>query len=97
MTANFVGWWSEDPPLDRDTASRQLGVVPNGFRVGWVGRLSDEKGPDVLVEALGTAGPAMFESELHRFLESVGYRWIARTLNTLFYAESGAAAGLGLS
>jgi FkbM family methyltransferase len=54
--------------------------------------------PDVvLVEALGTAGPALFESELHLFLDSVGYRWIARTLNTLFYVERVAAAGLDLS
>src|SRR5437870_5166515 len=47
-------WYPSEPPLDRGAACRALGlgVAPNGFRVGWVGRLSAEKGPDVLVEAL---------------------------------------------
>jgi glycosyltransferase involved in cell wall biosynthesis len=38
--------------LDRAAARAQLGVAPDGFRVGWVGRLSLEKGADVLVDAL---------------------------------------------
>jgi len=29
-----------------------LGLAPNGFAVGWVGRLSHEKGPDILLNAL---------------------------------------------
>jgi glycosyltransferase involved in cell wall biosynthesis len=41
-----------EPPLNREAACRALRLTPNGFRVGWVGRLSAEKGPDVLVEAL---------------------------------------------
>jgi glycosyltransferase involved in cell wall biosynthesis len=49
-------WYSPEPPLDREAACRALGVTCDGFRVGWVGRLSPEKGPDVLVEALRQLG-----------------------------------------
>ena len=38
--------------LDRRDARRELGVSEEEFVLGWVGRLSLEKGPDVLVEAL---------------------------------------------
>jgi glycosyltransferase involved in cell wall biosynthesis len=38
--------------LPRDEARRQLGLDPHAFTVGWVGRLSHEKGPDVLLDAL---------------------------------------------
>ncbi len=40
------------PPLERNAARQALGVSPDSFVVGWVGRLSREKGPDVLLEAL---------------------------------------------
>ena len=46
-------WQETAPPLDRETARQSLGVDPEGFRIGWVGRLSQEKGPDVLIDALG--------------------------------------------
>jgi len=46
-------WQETAPPLDRETARQSLGVEPEGFRIGWVGRLSREKGPDVLIDALG--------------------------------------------
>ena len=46
------GWQESAPPFDRATARHVLGVSAEGFRVGWVGRLSSEKGPDVLLEAL---------------------------------------------
>jgi len=49
-------WYPSAPPLDGDAACRALGITPDGFRVGWVGRLSAEKGPDVLVEALRQLG-----------------------------------------
>jgi len=49
-------WYAPDPPLDGDAACRALGLTPDGFRVGWVGRLSPEKGPDVLVEAVRRLG-----------------------------------------
>lgn len=39
-------------PADPATARERLGVRETGFHVGWVGRLSREKGPDVLLEAL---------------------------------------------
>lgn len=40
-------------PADRATARRKLGLSDDAFTVGWVGRLSHEKGPDVLIDALG--------------------------------------------
>ena len=46
-------WQETAPPLDRSTARQSLGANAEGFRIGWVGRLSAEKGPDVLVDALG--------------------------------------------
>jgi len=38
--------------LERQAARRALGLPPDGFRIGWVGRTSNEKGPDVMLEAL---------------------------------------------
>jgi len=45
-------WREPVPALDRAAARAQLGVADDTLHVGWVGRLSAEKGPDVLVEAL---------------------------------------------
>jgi glycosyltransferase involved in cell wall biosynthesis len=45
-------WRRSGPVLDRDGARRTLGIPRQDFVVGWVGRLSHEKGPDVLLEAL---------------------------------------------
>jgi glycosyltransferase involved in cell wall biosynthesis len=45
-------WQETAPPLSRTEARRALGVVDDGFLVGWAGRLSGEKGPDVLLDAL---------------------------------------------
>src|SRR2546421_7209369 len=45
-------WQETAPPFDRETARRNLGLDPEGFRIGWVGRLSGEKGADVLLDAL---------------------------------------------
>jgi glycosyltransferase involved in cell wall biosynthesis len=45
-------WEEATPPLDRAAARRVLGVGDDAFLVGWVGRLSREKGPDVLLDAL---------------------------------------------
>jgi glycosyltransferase involved in cell wall biosynthesis len=41
-----------DAPLPRAEARQVLGVPLEGFLVGWVGRLSEEKGADVLVDAI---------------------------------------------
>lgn len=45
-------WSPGAPPLERVEARRVLGVGPGAFHVGWVGRLSREKGADVLLDAL---------------------------------------------
>ena len=51
-------------PLGRAAASavearRELGVDEDAFHVGWVGRLSAEKGPDTFLEALAELRPAL--------------------------------------
>jgi glycosyltransferase involved in cell wall biosynthesis len=38
--------------LGRAEARRRLGIGDAGFRIGWVGRLSEEKGADVMIRAL---------------------------------------------
>ena len=43
---------------DVDTAKRELGVAPETILVGAVGRLSDEKGFDLLVQAIGGLLPS---------------------------------------
>ncbi len=45
-------WRRPAPSLDRAAARRMLGLPEEGFVVGWVGRLSGEKGPDVLLATL---------------------------------------------
>jgi glycosyltransferase involved in cell wall biosynthesis len=40
------------PLLERDEARQALGVSPADFVIGWVGRLSHEKGMDVMLDAL---------------------------------------------
>jgi len=40
------------PPLARDAARAALGLSPDEFVIGWVGRISAEKGLDVLLDAL---------------------------------------------
>ena len=46
------GWGGSAPALDRTEARQVLGIPADEFVVGWVGRLSREKGADVLLEAL---------------------------------------------
>lgn len=45
-------WSRSVPHLDRETARSTLGIERGGPVLGWVGRLSREKGLDVLVRAL---------------------------------------------
>jgi glycosyltransferase involved in cell wall biosynthesis len=45
-------WPETAPPLDRLAARRALDLREDGFLIGWVGRLSHEKGPDLLLDAL---------------------------------------------
>jgi glycosyltransferase involved in cell wall biosynthesis len=47
--------------LDRDAARRTLGLADGAFVAGWVGRLSHEKAPDLLIGALAHA-PARLEA-----------------------------------
>lgn len=42
---------SEGTPLSRSDARRSLGLPAEGLVLGWVGRVSVEKGPDLLIEA----------------------------------------------
>jgi glycosyltransferase involved in cell wall biosynthesis len=39
--------------LDRTASRLRLGVDPRGLLIGWIGRLSPEKGPDLLLDAFG--------------------------------------------
>jgi len=45
--------------LDRAAARDQLGLPQGAFVLGWVGRLSQEKGPDLLIEALSRTPPSI--------------------------------------
>jgi glycosyltransferase involved in cell wall biosynthesis len=41
-------------PVSREEARRRLGLGEGEVCIGWVGRLSPEKGPDILLDALGS-------------------------------------------
>ncbi|HMA24319.1 MAG TPA: glycosyltransferase [Gemmatimonadaceae bacterium] len=41
-----------DDPLSREAARQRLGVPGEMFSIGWIGRVSHEKGLDVLIDAL---------------------------------------------
>ena len=45
-------WRETVTPLDRAAARRTLGLSDDRFVLGWVGRLSFEKGPDLLIDAV---------------------------------------------
>jgi glycosyltransferase involved in cell wall biosynthesis len=44
--------WSGEPPLAREEARHRLGLAPEAVVIGWIGRLSAEKGPDLAVRAI---------------------------------------------
>jgi len=46
-------WCNGQPILERDAARRRLGLPMSGLIIGWVGRLSAEKGPDVFLNSIG--------------------------------------------
>lgn len=46
-------WTDSVSFLERGEARLRLGMDPDAFSVGFIGRIGREKGPDVLVEALG--------------------------------------------
>jgi len=43
--------FAPEPGLDRAAARARLGIPDGDFRLGWVGRVSAEKGPDILLDA----------------------------------------------
>lgn len=93
------------PALPRNQARERLGLPPAGTVIGWVGRLSQEKAPEVMLEALGRLGSdhwaASFVGDgpdlpgLIRFAEQLGIadrvRWIGTVPNA---AETFAAFDL---
>lgn len=48
------GYLAASAPLSRSQARQELGLTESGPVVGWVGRLSAEKGPDQLVDAIAS-------------------------------------------
>jgi glycosyltransferase involved in cell wall biosynthesis len=45
-------WRASAKPFDRQAARNSLGITSDAFRIGWIGRVSREKGLDILVRAL---------------------------------------------
>ena len=57
LHAVLNAWAADDvPPLARAEARHELGVHSGVFHVGWVGRLTEEKGVDVLLAAVAHLG-----------------------------------------
>ena len=52
-------WEARRPPQAKRAARAVLGVPQDAFHVGWVGRLSQEKGADVLLDALSRLEPGI--------------------------------------
>lgn len=76
--------WAPRPTYTREEARRRLGIGAEARAIGWVGRLSEEKGPDIFLEMLaqvpggnvhavvigdGPARPALSELVLRLGLE----------------------------
>jgi glycosyltransferase involved in cell wall biosynthesis len=74
------GWGGSAPALDRTEARRVLGIPPDDFVVGWVGRLSREKGADVLLDALPMISGSISLSILGEGRESDRLRTQAESL-----------------
>jgi glycosyltransferase involved in cell wall biosynthesis len=49
-------WSAPAPALSRAEARARLGIADDAFRIGWVGRFTREKGPDLIVDALARLG-----------------------------------------
>lgn len=54
-------WTTVDEPVSPERARASLQLSANAFNVGWIGRISREKGADVLLEAL----PVLEDLRLH--------------------------------
>ena len=68
------------PVLARSAARERLGIGTDELVVGWVGRLSKEKGADVMLEALAAADPRWRLSVIGNGSELAGLREQAATL-----------------
>jgi glycosyltransferase involved in cell wall biosynthesis len=66
------GYRQSSPTLPREAARAALGLPLETFTIGWVGRMSREKGADLLLEAL--AGPSEFPEAAHATLLGDGPR-----------------------
>lgn len=49
-------WCATSVPVERREARHALGLGEHGFQIGWVGRVSHEKGPDTMLAALPHLG-----------------------------------------
>ncbi len=69
-------------PLSRAAARRELGVDADAPRIGWIGRLSSEKGADVFLHALAAmpTGVAWHASIIGDGPEAPALRALSRTL-----------------
>ena len=56
------GFDADAPRLDRLRAREALNIPPDRFTVGWVGRISHEKGPDVFLRALDLLNDASVDA-----------------------------------
>jgi glycosyltransferase involved in cell wall biosynthesis len=54
-------WTPVEVPLSQESARSTIGVSKDGFNIGWIGRISREKGADVLIDAL----PALHDLAVH--------------------------------
>jgi len=71
------------PPRDlrtRDAAREKLGLNARALTVGWVGRLSHEKGPDVMLESLARTTAPWELSMIGEGPENASLRGRAKTL-----------------
>jgi glycosyltransferase involved in cell wall biosynthesis len=66
--------------LDRAAARAELGLAPDALVVGWVGRLTREKGPDQFIEAIGRCSRPVVASILGDGPMRPGLEAEARTL-----------------
>lgn len=77
-------WRAASPPLSRDDARAALGLEDGSRHVGWVGRLSLEKAPDLAVRALAAlpagdvalslVGDGPMRADLEALATSLGVR-----------------------
>jgi len=71
----------QEEQLPPEAARRSLGLSLEAFHIGWVGRISHEKGADTLIEAL----PALTDINLHLTLirEGVDHAKLERRVKEL--------------